>query len=220
MELPQIESNLQNSDYNYRIKAIAALRDYPSDIATPLLTKHILDQEFLVRTFVARELGHQQTSDAFAGLLELIMLDNTPNVRAEAANSLSLFGQISTPHLLQSFVKDDHWLVRTSILAALVEMDCPEVLLEVCLVAIAGEDIPVQEAAISALGSLAHSSQTDNALSQLLILKDSETTHLRARSASALQHFKSPAAKAALAELRADHDHTVIRAAMEPLLEE
>jgi hypothetical protein len=53
-----------------------------------------------------------------------------------------------------------------------------------------------------------------------LILKDSETTHLRARSASALQHFKSPAAKAALAELRADHDHTVIRAAMEPLLEE
>ena len=220
MELQQIESHLQHSDYQYRIKAIAALRDYPSEVAIPLLTKHILDEEFLVRTFVARELGQQKAADAFAGLLELIMFDNTPNVRAEAANSLSLFGQIAAPHLLQSFVRDDHWLVRISIFAALVEMDCPEVLLEVCQVGIAGEDRPVQEAAIDALGSLAKSEQKDQALAQLLALKVAEAPYLRARSASALKHFDTPAAKDALVELRADPDHKVVGAAMEPLLEE
>lgn len=220
MELQDIEQNLQNSDYQYRLKAIAALREYPPDIAMPFLTKHILDEEFLVRTFVARELGHQKAADAFSGLLELIMFDNTPNVRAEAANSLSLFGRIAASHLLKSFIRDEHWLVRTSILAALVEMDCPDVLLEVCQMAISGEDRPVQEAAIDALGSLAGSGQKDNALAYLLELITSEAPHIRARGASALKHFDTPAAKDALIELRADQDHTVVGAAMEPLLEE
>ncbi|MEM9117105.1 MAG: HEAT repeat domain-containing protein [Cyanobacteria bacterium P01_F01_bin.56] len=220
MELPEIEQNLQNADYQYRLKAISALREYPPEIAMPFLTKHILDEEFLVRTFVARELGYQKAADAFSGLLELIMFDNTPNVRAEAANSLSLFGQIAAPHLLQSFVRDTHWLVRTSILAALVEMNCPEVLIETCQIAIAGDDRPVQEAAINALGSLAGSDYQDVTLKYLLQLANSETTHVRARTASSLKHFNDPSAKAALAVLRADPDHTVIGAAMEPLLEE
>ncbi|MEO1094957.1 MAG: HEAT repeat domain-containing protein [Cyanobacteria bacterium J06638_28] len=220
MELPQIKSNLQKSDYEHRVKAIAALRQYAPDVAVPLLLKHILDAEFLVRTFVARELGHQKNADAFAGLLELMMFDNTPNVRAEAANSLSLFGVTAAPHLAQSFVKDEHWLVRTSILAALVEMDCPEVLLEVCLTGSKAADRPVQEAAINALGSLAHSGQQANALSHLLQLKEAEASHVRARTAFALKQFDSPIAKAALADLRRDKDHTVVGAAMEPLLEE
>lgn len=195
MELPQLESYLQDTDYQYRIKAIAALRDYPPDVALPLLTKHILDEEFLVRTFVARALGHQKTADAFAGLLELIMFDNTPNVRAEAANSLSLFGKIAAPHLVQSFVKDEHWLVRTSILAALVEMDCPEVLLEVCQVATAGADKSVQETAIAALGSLAQSDHQDQALGHLLAFTAAAPPHLRARAAAALKHFDTSSAK-------------------------
>ncbi|MEM6836021.1 MAG: HEAT repeat domain-containing protein [Cyanobacteria bacterium P01_C01_bin.120] len=220
MELSEIEQNLQHADYQHRLKAIAALRAYPPEMAMPFLTKHILDDEFLVRTFVARELGYQKAADAFSGLLELIMFDNTPNVRAEAANSLSLFGQIAAPHLLQSFVRDDHWLVRTSILAALVEMNCPEVLIEVCQIAIADDDRPVQEAAIDALGSLANSNQQEAALAHLLTLKDSAAAYIRARSAFALKHYDTPTAKTALAALRVDHDHMVVGAAMEPLLEE
>ncbi len=220
MELQEIKQDLQNADYQHRVKAIAALREYPPEVAIPLLTKHLLDKEFLVRTFVARELGYQKTADAFAGLLELIMFDNTPNVRAEAANSLSLFGQTAAPHLLQSFIKDDHWLVRISILAALVDMSSPEELLEVCQIAIAGNDRPVQEAAIDALGSLADSDHRNIALDHLLKLANSETAYVRARAASSLKHFDDPSAKATLAALRADQDHTVIGAAMEPLLED
>ncbi|MGF1521575.1 MAG: HEAT repeat domain-containing protein [Leptolyngbyaceae cyanobacterium] len=219
MDIDEVKVNLQHSDYGHRLKAIAALRNHSSEVALPLLIKHIQDPEFLVRSFVARELGHQRTADAFAGLLEIMRFDNTPNVRAEAANSLSLFGRASVAHLIQTFAQDKHWLVRRSILAALVEMDCPEELLEVCELAMADEDSSVQESAIDMLGALANASQQDRALSHLLILKASESSRIRVRVAYALKHFDTPAAKAALAELREDSDHAVVGAAMEPLLE-
>lgn len=219
MELEAIKRTLQNPDYEARLKGISALRVHSSAVAVPLLIKHLQDPEFLVRTFVARELGIQKTADAFAGLLELIRFDNTPNVRAEAVNALSLFGAIAAPHLVQSFIKDDHWLVRLSTLAALTEMDCPEALMEVCLIGIKGEDKPVQHAAIDALGSLANSPLQAQALAKLLALKISRDAHIRSKTAASLKHFDAPAAIAALAELRTDDDHTVVGAAMEPLLE-
>lgn len=218
MDLSQIEADLQNSDFQYRIKAIAALKEYPPDVAVPLLTKHIPDPEFLVRTFVARELGRQKTSESFAALLQIMRFDNTPNVRAEAANSLSLFGRVSASHLVQTFFRDEHWLVRRSILAALVELDCPEEVLEVCSLGIESDDATVQETSVDGLGALAASRQAESALAQLLTLKDSEAEYIRVRVAYALKHFDTPKAKAALAQLRQDVDHRVVGAAMENLL--
>ncbi|WP_427158693.1 HEAT repeat domain-containing protein [Aliinostoc sp. HNIBRCY26] len=218
MDLSQIETNLQNADFQYRLKAISALQDYPTDVAVPLLSRHVQDPEFLVRTFVARELGKQKTSESFAALLQIMKLDNTPNVRAEAANSLSLFGRIAVSHLVQTFARDDHWLVRRSILAALVEMDCPEEVLEVCVIGLAGDDAAVQEASVDALGALVNSRQSQAALSQLLILKDSEFEYIRVRVAYALKNFDASTAKAALAELRNDPDYRVVGAAMEDLI--
>jgi HEAT repeat protein len=218
MDLNQIETDLQNSDFQYRLKAISALKDYPPDVAVPLLTKHIQDPEFLVRTFVARELGRQKTSESFANLLQIARFDNTPNVRAEAANSLSLFGKISASHLVQTFFRDDHWLVRRSILAALVEMECFEAVLEVCGLGLEGDDAAVQEASIDALGALAGSRQAETALSQLLTLKNSESDYIRVRVAYALKQFDAPKAKEALSQLRQDADYRVVGAAMEDLI--
>ncbi|UBF25931.1 HEAT repeat domain-containing protein [Kovacikia minuta CCNUW1] len=218
MNLIQIETDLQNSDFQYRLRAIAALKDYAPDVAVPLLTRHIQDPEFLVRTFVARELGRQQTPESFANLLQIMRFDNTPNVRAEAANSLSLFGKVSASHLVQTFVQDDHWLVRRSILAALIEMECHEEVLEVCGLGIAGEDAAVQEASVGALGSLAGSRQAEVALAQLLDLANSRFDYIRVQVAYALKHFETLEAKEALARLRRDSNHRVVGAAMEDLL--
>ncbi|WP_414577968.1 HEAT repeat domain-containing protein [Anabaena sp. CCY 9402-a] len=218
MELHEIETKLQDADFQYRLKAISALQDYPTDVAVPLLTRHIQDPEFLVRTFVARELGKQKTSESFAALLQIMKFDNTPNVRAEASNSLSLFGRVSASHLVQTFLRDDHWLVRRSILAALVEMDCPEEVLEVCALGLQGEDAAVQEAAVDALGWLANSRQSEAALSQLLMLKNSEAEYIRVRVAYAIKHFDASEAKEALVELRQDADYRVVGAAMEDLV--
>ncbi|MEO0535115.1 MAG: HEAT repeat domain-containing protein [Cyanobacteria bacterium P01_A01_bin.123] len=220
MELHQIETQLQQSDFQYRLKAVSALRNYPPEVALPLLVKHLQDPEFLVRSFIARELGFQKTSESFAALLQIMMFDNTPNVRAEAANSLSLFGQVAASHLTQAFLKDAHWLVRRSILAALTELDCPRELLEVCGMGLVGEDLTVQEAAVGALGALAGGAQAQGALSHLLELKQSDNPRIRSRVAYALKYFDAPEAQQALAELREDEDHSVIGAAMEPLLED
>lgn len=99
-------------------------------------------------------LGKKRTAEAFAVLLEMMKFDRDPNVRAEASNSLSLFGEVASPHLSSAFFQDDHWLVRRSILAGLLECNCPEELYEVCVCGANADDETVQEASIEGFGFL------------------------------------------------------------------
>jgi len=218
MDLSQIQIDLQNPDFQYRIKAITALKDFTAEVAIPLLIQQVKDPEFLVRTFVARELGRLKNADSFATLIQIMRYDNTPNVRAEAANSISLFDRVSASHLVQAFHQDDHWLVRRSILSALVDMQCHAEVWEICCVGLLSEDAAVQEACIDGLGSLSQSDQADLALAKLLDLKNSELEYIRVRVAYALMNFDHPEAKEAIANLRSDRDYRVVGAAMENLL--
>ena len=218
MELAQIEENLKNPDFQYRLKAVAALKNYDPEIAVPLLRSKLKDGEFLVRSFVAMGLGKQKSPESFATLMEMMQFDDTPNVRAEAANSLSLFGQVAVSHLVKSFHKDDHWLVRRSILAALMEMECPEEVFNVCVESLKDTDLTTQESAIDALATLANSSQHEKTLSQLLALVNNESSRVRVRVVYALKRFDEPQAKEALIKLRQDENHRVIAAALEDLL--
>lgn len=218
MDLQQIETDLQNPDFQYRTKAVSALRDYPPEVAVPILNKHLNDPEFLVRSFIARELGHQKNSESFAALLQLLELDNTPNVQAEAANSLSLFGRLAASHLVKSFLKDDHWLLRRSILAGMMDMECPAELYEVCAIGLAGDDLTVMADALGGLASLANSEYRSDILAKILSCQDHENSYIRIRVAYALQQFDEPAAQEALALLRQDSNHRVVGATMEDLL--
>jgi HEAT repeat protein len=218
MDIHQIEADLDREDFQYRLAAVKALKDYDAQIAVPLLTNKRNDPEFLVRTFVCMGLGKQQTAESYAVLLEILKLDNTPNVRAEAANSLSLFGKCAAAQLVMTFVKDDHWLVRRSILAALLDLDCQHEVLEVCQEALACEDVAVQEAAISALGDLTAPEAQTAALTLLLPLVAAESDRTRQQVAYALKKFDVPESKAALEQLRQDSNHRVVAAALEDLL--
>ncbi|WP_373544306.1 HEAT repeat domain-containing protein [Chamaesiphon sp.] len=217
MELTEIEVALANPNFQYRLKAISALKAYDPEIAVPILIATLKDPEFLVRSFVARGLGTQRIATSFAALLEMTKFDDTPNVRAEAANSLSLFGKVSISHLVLVFCQDEHWLVRRSILAALEELDCPEQLIEVCTAALDGEDLTVREAAIDSLGSLVGSSHHQAILVQLLSQARSTSPRVRTRVAYALQKFDEPQAQSALIELRQDSDCQVVAASLENL---
>ncbi len=218
MDLNEIDLNLDHADYQYRLKAIAALKDFDSTIAVPRLRQKLQDPEFLVRSFVAMGLGKQQTSDSFATLLEIMKLDNTPNVRAEAANSLSLFGEVAIAHLVGTFIQDDHWLVRRSILGALAEMNCPNDFLEVCKVGLEDEDETVQSSAIDGLGFLAPSPQGDVSLSLLLAKLEHTSWRIRRHLAQALRQFQQTQAQDALRSLQQDTDHRVVSAALEGLV--
>lgn len=220
MELSEIQASFNEDDYQHRLKAISALKEYPTETALPLLKQFQQDPEFLVRSFVARELGNFLTDESFADLLEIMRMDNTPNVRAEAANSLSLFGAVSAAHLVNAFLQDDHWLVRRSILAALCDLECHRAVWEVACEAIGNlEDPATREAAILALGNLAHTDQESEAIAQLTILSRDPSWRARQQVAYALKLFSgNPMAQALLAKLRQDEEHQVIAAALEDLL--
>ncbi|MEH2253442.1 HEAT repeat domain-containing protein [Nostoc sp.] len=218
MEIDKIQAELKNPDFHYRLKAIAALNNYESEVAVPLLTSKLHDSEFLVRSFVARGLGNQQSAESFAALMQIMKFDDTPNVRAEAANSLSLFGRVAVSHLVLAFYQDDHWLVRRSILAAIAEMDCPEELFDICVQGLKDEDFTVRESSVDGLGLLADSSLHAAALSQILTLVNVESWRMRVRVSYALKRFDEPSAKTALNQLRQDENHRVVGAALEDLL--
>lgn len=218
MDLNEIEVLLDHDDYQYRLKAIAALKNFEAPIAVPHLRSKLHDPEFLVRSFVAMGLGKQQTSESFATLLEMMKLDNTPNVRAEAANSLSLFGELAIAHLVSTFMQDEHWLVRRSILGALAEMNCPQDFLEVCQAGLEDEDETVQGSAIDGLGFLSQSDQAEPALASVLKIAQDSSWRIRTHAAQALRQFTHEAAQQALQTLQKDPDHRVVRAALEGLV--
>ncbi len=218
MEIEQIKAYLNSEDSQDRLKGLTELRNVETELAVPLLLTKIKDKEFLVRSFVAMGLGRKRNSESFAALLELIKCDRDPNVRAEAANSLSFYGQVAATHLLSLFIGDDHWLVRRSILAAMVDLNCPQELFEICVCGIAGEDFTVREASIEGLAFLGNTVKKEDALKQLLPLVDSEFWRLRVKVAIALGKFDDDRARNALERLRKDEDIRVVGAAMESLV--
>ncbi|NEP58219.1 MAG: HEAT repeat domain-containing protein [Symploca sp. SIO2G7] len=218
MDIHQIEVALNSPDSNDRLKALTELRNYNPEVAVPLLTSKLQDPEFVVRSFVAMGLGKKQTEASFSALLDLMKWDRDPNVRAEAANSLSLFGQMAASHLIQAFQQDEHWLLRRSILAALIDMECPEALFDVCICGLVDKDLTVKGAAIDGLGFLTGSVKHNDALQQLLALTDSEQWRIRWRVARALRRFDDSQARDALNRLKQDEDHRVVGAALESLL--
>ena len=218
MDIDVIKTYLEDSDPQKRMKAVLELRNYDADVAVPLLIANMNDSEFLVRSFVAMGLGKKQNAESFARLLEMMKLDRDPNVRAEASNSLSYYGEVSASHLLLMFEKDDHWLVRRSILAALAELNCPAELLEVALIGVAGEDLSVKLSAIDCLGTLANTDKKAPALTKLLSLVNDESWRVRSSVAKALNRFNTQEAKEALDRLKQDSDHRVVGAVLDGLV--
>jgi HEAT repeat protein len=218
MKINQIQVSLNSADCQERLRALTALRNYHADVVVPLLKSKVDDPEFIVRSFVAMGLGRKQRPDAFAALLELMKNDHDYNVRAEAANSLAMYGQPALPHLVQMFYDDENWLIRRSILAAVMDMREPDALWEICLAGLAGSDITVQDASVEALGLLANSAKAPEALQTLLSLMSHDSWAIRYSVAKALRQFQSTQAKVALGKLRLDTDHRVVAAALEALL--
>ena len=218
MDLDLIKTYLEDSDPQKRMKAVLELRNYNADVAVPLLISNMDDSEFLVRSFVAMGLGRKQNAESFARLLEMMKLDRDPNVRAEASNSLSYYGEVAASHLLLMFERDDHWLVRRSILAALAELNCPAELLEVALLGVAGDDLSVRSSSIECLGTLADTEKQAPALAKLLSLVDDESWRIRLSVAKALGRFNAPKAQEALDRLKQDPDHRVVGAVLDSLV--
>ncbi len=210
MEINQIKTYLNSQDSQDRLKALVELRSCEAQVAIPLLLSRLQDPEFLVRSFVAMGLGNKRSPESYQALLQLLNTDRDHNVRAEAANALSKYGETAIPDLVKAFRQDDSWLVHRSILAPLMDMPYPEALYEVCLCGLTGEDEMVKDVAIDGLGVLAGSEKNQEALQQLLAFVNAEDWQTRVRVVRALKQFEDAAAQAALDYLAKDDDHRVV----------
>lgn len=218
MELSDIKRVLANSDSQKRLKGIVALKDYDADIASPLLLSRTGDTAFLVRSFVAMGLGRKRSEAGFAALLNMMHTDPDHNVQAEAANSLAMYGDTAIVHLVNTFHTNHHWLVRRSILAAMIDLNSPVDMLDLCLTALQDTDLTLINAGIDHLSTLAKTDQAEAALTAILSFKTADSWHARMHAAYALKSFEQPAAKDALVELRQDQHHKVVAAALEGLV--
>ncbi len=218
MDIKQIKAALDDSNPQLRMKGIRELRNYESDIAAPLLLAHVDDQEFLVRSFVAMGLGRKKSDDSYTALLKMMKSDKDPNVRAEAANSLSFYGDRAVTHLRKMYEEDNHWLVRRSIIAAIADLNSPQELLEICAIGLSGDDEPVMESCISGLGLLAKTEQRTEALKLLLPWADDESWRIRLQVAKSLKQFEAQTAITTLNKLKQDRDHRVVGAVLDSLL--
>lgn len=215
MNIEQIKDALKDSNPQQRMKGIRELRNYESEIATPLLLDCVKDQEFLVRSFVAMGLGRKKSELAFAALLEMMTTDSDPNVRSEAANSLSFYGDRSVPHLRKMYADDNHWLVRRSIIAAMADLHAPQELLEICEIGLKGDDEPVMESCINCLSLFPNTEQQTKALELLLAWVDDESWRIRLQVAKSLGQYNDEKAIAALNKLKQDDNHRVVGAVLE-----
>lgn len=218
MELPEIQTILEHPDSQERLKGVVALKDYDTNTASPLLLSKKNDPEFLVRSFVAMGLGRKRSDLGFETLLSMIAADPDANVRAEASNSLAMYGEVAIPHLVEAFHANSNWLIRRSILAAMIDLHSPSHMLNICLAAIRDSDMTVVNAGIDHLSTLADSEEAEAALAAILPLKTAESWYTRMHVAYALKRFDAPEAQAALIHLRQDKQHKVVAAALEGLV--
>ncbi len=218
MDIPDIKELLSHEDSQMRLQGLVALKDHDAQQAVPLLVAQRQDEAFLVRSFVAMGLGRKRNDEAYEALLTMLPVESDHNVQAEIANSLGLYGHRAVDLLVQLFYDNDNWLVRRSILAIMPEMECPQHLLEIALVALKDTDETIVQAGISTLGMLADTPQSDAALSALLPIMHADSWRSRMYLAYALKLFDTEPAKNALSQLRQDTHHKVVAAALETLL--
>ncbi|MBT9316795.1 HEAT repeat domain-containing protein [Leptothoe spongobia] len=218
MDITEIKTLLADSDSQQRLKGIVALKAYDVDVAGPLLLSKQNDSAFLVRSFVAMGLGRKRSNAGFEALLTMMQGDSDANVQAEASNSLAMYGAPAIPHLVQTFQDNSHWLVRRSILAAMIDLHSPAHMLEICMIAIQDKDLTVINAGIDHLSTLASTDQAEAALAAILPFKTAKSWYTRRQVAIALKRFEHPAAQTALLELRQDPNHRVVAATLENLV--
>jgi HEAT repeat protein len=218
MELTQIKTFLDSPNPQNRMKAIVALRHHEPSVVVPLLKQRMYDKELIIRSFVAMGFGYKRTDEGFQSLLDLIDNDEDPNVKAEAANSLANYGEKAIPHLVEFFERESHWLIRESIFAVINEINSPELIFQLCLCALEGDELVIKLTAINNLGLLKGTIYENDAIELLFALSTDKTVAIRAQVARTLGIFDDPRAKAALAELRCDPDHRVVGATLEGMI--
>ena len=123
-DLDALRAAIGSGDPTLAMPALTQLRFCTDEEAVPLLVLGTQQSAFLVRSLSCSGLGYKRTEQGWQVLSSLVISDDDPNVRAEAANALASYGiERAWPQLKACFAADEAWLVRCSILSALAEQE-------------------------------------------------------------------------------------------------
>ncbi len=148
---------IRSGDPARAMPALASLRQLPAAEAIPLLLIGLQQTAFSIRSLCCAGLGFKRSEAGRQALVKVLRDDPDANVRAEAANALAYYGVVDAwPLMRQTFARDDHWLVRSSILAALAEDPAmqPAWLLDLAELALGDSDATVRVGGAEVLGRL------------------------------------------------------------------
>ena len=192
-DLALLREAIASGDPVRAMPALTQLRFVSDGEAVPLLVLGTEQKPFLVRSLSCSGLGYKRTEQGWEVLSRLLVEDEDPNVRAEAANALASYGvERAWPLLRAAFEADNAWLVRCSILSALAEQ--PEIdlqwLMELAIIAITDADGTVRVSGAEILSR---------------VVRDGASLPVGAQ------------ARALLQPLQQDADHRVVAAALNGL---
>ncbi len=128
------------------------------------------------------------------------------------------YGQRAIPILMDCFKQESHWLIRESIFAVINEINSPELILELCLCTLEGDELSMALTAINNLGQLRGTIYENHAIKILVELSNSETVQIRVQVAKTLRIFDDVKAHTALAKLRQDTNYRVVGAILDGII--
>ncbi|MGK7911080.1 MAG: HEAT repeat domain-containing protein [Synechococcus sp.] len=210
-----LEAELRSPALNIRKDALDELAELPSEIAIPILQRLAAEPDFALRRLAVMGFGNHPTQTSFEALQAILEDEQDANVLAEAANSIFEFGDPAISILQDVYRRNEHWLVRQTVLALFTEGNRPGVLLSTAVEAIGNDNPMLRETGILALGQLAESDVSQTAFETLALMAKDNRWRNRWRAAIALKLFDTPEAKQLLAKLKQDEHFRVVAAALD-----
>jgi HEAT repeat protein len=208
-EIASVSTQLESPDLRDRMVALASLRDFPADVALPLIKKVLNDESLQLRSMAVFALGVKATPESYPILIEILANDPDYGIRADAAGALGYLEDIRAfEALVRAFYEDTDWLVRFSAAVSLGNLKDPRAF-DVLMRALDSPEVVLQQAAIAALGEI----KAVGAIDRLLLFIESEDWLVRQRLAESLGQLPTPKSISALKYLAKDSQPNVAAAA-------
>jgi HEAT repeat protein len=213
--LQQIETDLRSKRIDVRKAALDLLATFDSDLAIPILQRLATEKDFGLRCLAMMGFNNYQTESSFEYLKSVLKEEKDHSVLAEAANSIYDFGEKAIAPLQDLFDDCEHWLVRQTVVAVLVESEDPQILLSIAQKAIQTSTQMTQETGIFALNKLLNTPFKQEAFDLFTQLASDRDWYIRYQTAIALRESQEPQARVILAKLQQDENYRVVAAALE-----
>ena len=173
---------IEDRDPEVRVQAVAAVRNLQDPRVPEVLLYALDDDHWPVRAVAVRCLGSFRDPDFFGTLVTALATDESPNVRARAAEALAGLNDLRATEPLIATLRDKNPYVRWHTAKALGDLKDPRAV-EPLIAALSDEDHITKRSVIAALGEL----KDTRAVEPLIALLEDENDVIRMEAREALQ---------------------------------